>query len=255
MSRASKITLRFSQVLRQYYESNPSRFAVLEKLSGDPETGENRISAASWKNVWHGNQKPTIEMLEAISELHPEHAFWLLTGIDDSDYGHSAPSGLGFPREALDLVANKAYFLRATEYGNVSEQEVLKKSYIDNNEQETGKVAINLKELDQKRRLLFSDDYILDDEETPLFIGYDERQSFNALVTLRYFEVVTRKIHQINDVNLKHRLIEQIAEQIKSIGSTSRVAFEVFEKMSQDRALLKQHAEFLTTVFDGNKKN
>lgn len=56
------------------------RFAELEELTGS--------SANSWKSFWHGRQRPTSEMIEAICEIWPEYALWLATGQDDSKYGH-----------------------------------------------------------------------------------------------------------------------------------------------------------------------
>lgn len=56
------------------------RFAELEKLT--------KVSANSWKSFWHGRQRPTCDMIEAICARWPHYAFWIATGITDAKYGH-----------------------------------------------------------------------------------------------------------------------------------------------------------------------
>lgn len=46
------------------------------------------IQADSWKSWFHGRQRPTSEMIEAAAQEWPEFAFWLVTGITDSEHGH-----------------------------------------------------------------------------------------------------------------------------------------------------------------------
>lgn len=59
------------------------RLPALEK-----ETG---ISSNNWRNVWKGNQRATVHMLEALGRRWPQYAFWLITGITDEENGHTAP--------------------------------------------------------------------------------------------------------------------------------------------------------------------
>ena len=59
------------------------RFKELEDLSG--------ISADSWKAVWHGRQRPTLEMAETIAQQWPDYAYWLACGATDPERGHIAP--------------------------------------------------------------------------------------------------------------------------------------------------------------------
>ncbi|WP_250501752.1 hypothetical protein [Caballeronia sp. AZ7_KS35] len=71
--------------------TSPSRrFAELQALSGD------RISADSWKNCWHGRQRPTGEMIELVAQSWPEHAFWLVTGAPYPGAGHEEPGRPGW---------------------------------------------------------------------------------------------------------------------------------------------------------------
>ncbi len=60
------------------------RFARLEELSGIPSD--------HWKNFWHGRQRAHEHMIQAIARQWPEHALWLTTGIDDPEFGQTAPS-------------------------------------------------------------------------------------------------------------------------------------------------------------------
>ena len=52
---------------------------------------QTNIPAKNWRNLYGGYQKPTPAMIEAISRLKPEYAFWLATGITDIANGHIAP--------------------------------------------------------------------------------------------------------------------------------------------------------------------
>ena len=69
--------------LRAVIERNTDergRFAELEKMT--------EISANSWKSFWHGRQRPTCDMIEAVSRHWPQYAFWLSTGLTDAKNGH-----------------------------------------------------------------------------------------------------------------------------------------------------------------------
>lgn len=81
------------------------RFKQLEDVS--------EVPADSWKSWFHGRQRPTAEMIEAVAANWPEYAFWLITGISDAEYGHIAPSDEGFPRKA-QRKENSANLFRAT---------------------------------------------------------------------------------------------------------------------------------------------
>lgn len=59
------------------------RFKQLEELSA--------INARRWNAFSLGSQQPTVEMIEAVCRLWPQHAFWLATGIEDSTTGHTDP--------------------------------------------------------------------------------------------------------------------------------------------------------------------
>ncbi|MBU7437010.1 hypothetical protein [Paraburkholderia fungorum] len=63
------------------------RFKALEEISG--------IAAVSWRKAYLRGQRPTADMLEALSKAWPQYAFWLVTGITDPDYGHVSPASTG----------------------------------------------------------------------------------------------------------------------------------------------------------------
>lgn len=50
------------------------------------------IAADRWSAVFAERQRPTVDMIEGVSKLWPQHAFWLTTGIEDSEAGHTDPS-------------------------------------------------------------------------------------------------------------------------------------------------------------------
>lgn len=60
------------------------KYKEMEELTG--------ITAASWRSWWNRGGPPSGEMVEAVSAIWPEYAFWLVTGIDDYKHGHHAPT-------------------------------------------------------------------------------------------------------------------------------------------------------------------
>ncbi|WP_308924614.1 hypothetical protein [Janthinobacterium sp. J1-1] len=56
------------------------RFKELEEVSG--------IAAVSWRKAFTKGQRPTAEMIESVSKVWPEYAFWLVTGTPDPVAGH-----------------------------------------------------------------------------------------------------------------------------------------------------------------------
>lgn len=49
------------------------------------------ISADRWRKVFERKQRPTTDILGAIGQQWPHHAFWVMTGITDAANGHVAP--------------------------------------------------------------------------------------------------------------------------------------------------------------------
>ncbi len=84
----STITERFVQLIEAKTTSN-KRFKHLEETTN--------ISALSWRKAFNGGQRPMPEMLEALANLWPENAFWLVSGITDPERGHIAPTPTKFP--------------------------------------------------------------------------------------------------------------------------------------------------------------
>lgn len=74
--------------------SDNRRYRELEELTG--------ISGSTWKTFWTRGGFPSAQMLEAINVQFPQYAFWLATGIKDSEYGHLSPDMLN-TNEILDL--------------------------------------------------------------------------------------------------------------------------------------------------------
>lgn len=70
--------------LIEYKMNSNKRFKELEEKTG--------IAANRWQSVWHGRQRAMPDMIEIICRIFPEYAFWLTTGITDSDHGHISPT-------------------------------------------------------------------------------------------------------------------------------------------------------------------
>lgn len=64
--------------------TNPLRqYKELEEKTG--------IAAGTWKTYLTRGVRPSAELVEKVAKAWPKHAFWLVTGITDCDYGHSSP--------------------------------------------------------------------------------------------------------------------------------------------------------------------
>lgn len=59
------------------------RFKELERLT--------KIKNATWQKWGRGKQRPTMEMIEAVSQLWPVNAFWLTTGEELPEVGLTRP--------------------------------------------------------------------------------------------------------------------------------------------------------------------
>lgn len=84
-----KIDNRLIALIESTMNSN-KRFKELEEKTG--------IAANRWQSLWHGRQRAMPDMIEVICRIFPEYAFWLTTGITDSDHGHISPA----TKEVLD---------------------------------------------------------------------------------------------------------------------------------------------------------
>lgn len=78
---------------------------------------QTNIPAKNWRNLYGGYQKPTPAMIEAISRLKPQYAFWLATGITDITNGHIAPITVAtFPEYShIGDVHSESYFRKSLE--------------------------------------------------------------------------------------------------------------------------------------------
>lgn len=89
--------------------SDARRWAELESLTAIPAT--------SWNKAYHGKQRPTSDMLQALARLWPEHTFWLMTGVTDSKNGHIAcgKSSAAYPEAAppFNNPISALYFAKA----------------------------------------------------------------------------------------------------------------------------------------------
>ncbi|AEC19136.1 hypothetical protein PT7_0596 [Pusillimonas sp. T7-7] len=70
---------------------NKNDWKRLEELTG--------VKSVKWRHLHAGVIKqPSVDMIEALCKLYPQHAFWLTTGLTDYEAGHTAPEiHLAFP--------------------------------------------------------------------------------------------------------------------------------------------------------------
>lgn len=66
------------------------------------------ISRHSWQKTYLGDQRPTVQMMEAVSQTWPQYTFWLMTGITDVAGGHICPVGQDpWPATPEELLAEQ----------------------------------------------------------------------------------------------------------------------------------------------------
>ena len=68
---------------------------------------ETQVSSQRWRKTYARRQRPTPDMIEAISQMLPEYAFWLVTGITDGTNGHVAPQTAQIFPERLYLPSDE----------------------------------------------------------------------------------------------------------------------------------------------------
>lgn len=73
------------------------RYADLENVSGIP--------ADHWKSFWHGKQRPTAEMVEAVCKNWSIYAFWIATGSCESKVERLARYLATLPDAHIDALA------------------------------------------------------------------------------------------------------------------------------------------------------
>jgi hypothetical protein len=72
------------------YTHETVRYKMLEDATSIP--------AATWRTYYTRGVRPTADLIEAAAKAWPKHAFWLVTGVQDDQFGHTAPVGNGFPQ-------------------------------------------------------------------------------------------------------------------------------------------------------------
>lgn len=99
---------RLAELIDQKTESEgKARFKYLEKITG--------IKTTHWRDFSSLKQRPTVEMIEAVCKLWPEHALWLTTGITDAEHGHIAPRKGNFPKDFQKLDTASSLFKKSIE--------------------------------------------------------------------------------------------------------------------------------------------
>jgi|GEM_PF-4969585 hypothetical protein len=84
--------------------TNPLRqYKELEEKTG--------IAAGTWKTYLTRGVRPSAELVEKVAKAWPKHAFWLVTGITDFDYGHSSPNDVSIStfRELKNNATNEFF--------------------------------------------------------------------------------------------------------------------------------------------------
>ncbi|MBC3885635.1 hypothetical protein [Undibacterium griseum] len=73
-----------AKILIAHKTTAAKRFKELEDATG--------IASGTWRTWWNKDSRPSGEMIEVLCAAWPEFAFWLATGITDSEHGHHSPA-------------------------------------------------------------------------------------------------------------------------------------------------------------------
>ena len=218
-----RIDMRLLTLMKLEF-SEGRRFKELEERT--------EIKAEKWKSFSLGRQRPTVEMLEKICTLLPHHAFWLMTGIDDSEFGHSAPDGCGFPEYAKKIMATKSHLEMQVLVGIKAD------IFISDNysaENFTNKDAVeNVRIYDQIKRSFFIDDFSTGEEKRMPLDGRSEEIRQENL-SIRVMETVLENITFLKNKNLEFSVIEQIIKNLTRNRKAHDIKFDVLEKAHKIR--------------------
>lgn len=107
--------MNLSERLREIIEkvTPPTRrFVALEEAT--------QINAKTWQTWWSRKGKASADMIQAAGQAWPHYAFWLVTGIDDFNHGHTSPNhansqNKGWPFTP-ERTAARDYFVKQIEY-------------------------------------------------------------------------------------------------------------------------------------------
>ena len=177
------IIYRVKEVMRSV-TSDRRRLKELEEETGIP--------SGNWKNVWNGNQRPTAHMIEALARRWPQYAFWLVSGITDEAFGHTAPDTwtAGEPRSSEEVEKSALDYFQLRLFAQNS---------IYDNANPDG-MSYPSDELDGTVRKKFSDlDYAI------AKIAFDKTQAFYE-----------NKFSAYDPVNIQDLISEQLRHRLKS---------------------------------------
>ena len=84
------------RVLVSLYTSPTRRNSEMAEMTG--------VASSQWASWWAGRARPSAEILAATCGEFPEHALWLMTGIDDELGGQLRPDAEWKPEHATRLL-------------------------------------------------------------------------------------------------------------------------------------------------------
>lgn len=206
------------------------QFKALENLTG--------IKANHWRDCNAGKQRPTAEMIEAVSRLWPEHAFWLATGISDPQHGHSAPHNGNFPYKAGSQVVPAQFFSKGIETldacvaafmadEDFNDEETLPYLFLDGLHRSTLKLGLEKNEA-KRRHLesLFSELQELH-EARQLEYEIKETQSHED-----YEETALKLPERISKLRQNKRLASSSVEHLEALLKAERENLERYQRIS-----------------------
>ncbi|MEX3954718.1 hypothetical protein [Trinickia sp. EG282A] len=215
-SAAYNVELRIL-LMAQWFNKGRNDWKALEEATG--------IKAVKWRHVQAGVTRPSLEMLEALCKLFPEHAFWLSTGLTDYEAGHTAPQpNLAFPGSFGTFLPNETPY--STEYFRtcMSALEAVAQSlvrYIEKrrteNRPNAGEATLTKAELASLFRVAIN---------TSIQLGATEVSS--ALGNSRHRELTERI------VSARKHHIEVMLERLREIGYVDTL---IDQQRSQEREL------------------
>lgn len=84
------------RALVSLYTSPTRRNSQMAQMTG--------VDSSQWASWWAGRARPSAEILAATCTAFPEHALWLMTGVDDALGGQLGPDADWKPQHATRLL-------------------------------------------------------------------------------------------------------------------------------------------------------
>jgi hypothetical protein len=221
------------------------RYKQLEELT--------EISSNTWKGFLTKGTGASANMIEKIGELWPEYMFWVVTGIDDSAYGHQALDRCGYPQEAAKKHASVTYLKKELNKSKDADKFILEHF---TQEELTGVNAVESQvKYDQNKRLIRTDEFFHPERTKKYLLSAFDKLEQKRSERMRFLEVVIANIHLLKNSTLELELVEHVICEIRENQMTDNAKYDVLEKTLKVKQALEVDSMMKKTIKKSLAKN